>query len=239
MTIGETIRFLRKEKGLTQKELSEKTGIAVITIHGYESDKYKPRQDKLEKLAEAFNVPVLCFFNYDNSPELKRAYLMRLPIGKRIQVLRIWSDMTLEEFSVKLFNLSDTESLTNGEFDFLGFVNALENENIGSINASMACILENIFNIPTDIFGWAETDNCLIDNEGQIITDDIINTSLKFNDASAPNERIINTIVSSKELLILEYFRKLNSSGQKIILELAEDFTYLLKYIKPDSENEE
>ena len=56
MTSGEAIRKFRKEKGITQKKLSELTGIAEITIRQYEADKYSPKYQQIEKIASALNV---------------------------------------------------------------------------------------------------------------------------------------------------------------------------------------
>ena len=47
--IAENIRTLRKEKGLTQKVLGEKSGIAEITIRQYEAGKYIPKYDNALK----------------------------------------------------------------------------------------------------------------------------------------------------------------------------------------------
>lgn len=52
-TIGKKIRGLRKERGLTQKELSQRTGIAEITIRQYEAGKYIPKMEALSKLCIA------------------------------------------------------------------------------------------------------------------------------------------------------------------------------------------
>ena len=49
-SISKKIRSLRKEKGLTQKELSRKSGIAEITIRQYEAGKYNPKPDAVMKL---------------------------------------------------------------------------------------------------------------------------------------------------------------------------------------------
>lgn len=55
MDIGTKIKKLRKEKGLTQKELAEKTSLSVASIQGYEQGKYKPKLETVKKLAQ-----VLC-----------------------------------------------------------------------------------------------------------------------------------------------------------------------------------
>ena len=56
MSIAENIKILRKEKGMTQKQLAQKAVLAVITIQQYEAGKYKPNIQALAKIAEALNV---------------------------------------------------------------------------------------------------------------------------------------------------------------------------------------
>lgn len=48
--IGKLIKEYRKEKGLTQKELAERIGVAEITIRQYEADKYRPGFDNMIKI---------------------------------------------------------------------------------------------------------------------------------------------------------------------------------------------
>ena len=56
MTIGENIKTVRKQKGLTQKQLAERTGLATITIQQYEADKYEPRPDNIIRIAKVLEV---------------------------------------------------------------------------------------------------------------------------------------------------------------------------------------
>ena len=60
MCVGENIKRVRKEKGITQKELAEKLGITQAAVCHFESsDKTVPmkfRLSTLEKLAEALDV---------------------------------------------------------------------------------------------------------------------------------------------------------------------------------------
>ena len=59
MSIAENIKRLRKEAKLTQKQLAEKTGIAVITIQNYEAGKYEPKIDALHKIAKALGKSII------------------------------------------------------------------------------------------------------------------------------------------------------------------------------------
>jgi len=58
MPISENLKALRKERGLTQKKLGELCGLAEITIRQYESGKYQPKIETIEKLARALKVSV-------------------------------------------------------------------------------------------------------------------------------------------------------------------------------------
>jgi len=58
MTIGGTIRYLRKQVGLTQEQLARKVGLQAITIRKYEAGQRKPKSSQIEKLASALNVNV-------------------------------------------------------------------------------------------------------------------------------------------------------------------------------------
>ncbi len=62
MNIGEHIRKIRKYQGLTQQELAEKTGISLMSIRRYETGEREPRVDILERISEALNEPLLCFY---------------------------------------------------------------------------------------------------------------------------------------------------------------------------------
>lgn len=58
MSSSEKIKQLRKEKGFTQRQLADLTGIAEITIRQYEAGKYEPKLDKLRRIAAALNVSI-------------------------------------------------------------------------------------------------------------------------------------------------------------------------------------
>ena len=62
MSIGSKIRLLRMKRGLTQKELGVKLGFkessADVRVAHYESDLRSPREDMLNRIADALNVNV-------------------------------------------------------------------------------------------------------------------------------------------------------------------------------------
>ena len=54
--IGERLCELRKDKGLTQKELGDELALSKYTISSYEKEKSSPDDDTKVKLAKYFNV---------------------------------------------------------------------------------------------------------------------------------------------------------------------------------------
>ena len=63
MTIGERIKKIRLEKGMTQKEVAEKCGLFDSTIRKYESGRQNPKIETGEKIASAVGVnPMLLVY---------------------------------------------------------------------------------------------------------------------------------------------------------------------------------
>ena len=59
MTVGERIRKFRGEKGMTQKELSEKAGVELSALQRYERGACVPTRKTLERLAQALGLNIL------------------------------------------------------------------------------------------------------------------------------------------------------------------------------------
>ena len=59
MSIADNIKRLRKQKHLTQKQLAERSGLAVITIQEYEANKYNPKPDAIMKLCVGLDCKVI------------------------------------------------------------------------------------------------------------------------------------------------------------------------------------
>lgn len=72
MTIGQNIQMLRKEAGLTQKELAEKIVVAPITIQQYERDVREPSFETIEKIATALGVERIDVFAVDGKREVQK-----------------------------------------------------------------------------------------------------------------------------------------------------------------------
>ena len=58
MSIAGNIKYLRKQNHLTQKQLAERAGLAVITIQQYEAGKFNPKPDAVMKLCVGLNCKI-------------------------------------------------------------------------------------------------------------------------------------------------------------------------------------
>ncbi len=68
MIFGEKIKALRKERGMTQKDLAEALGLSLRTISNYETGGLRPRHDATyDALAELFHVPKAYFFTEEDT----------------------------------------------------------------------------------------------------------------------------------------------------------------------------
>ncbi|MDY4115127.1 helix-turn-helix domain-containing protein [Blautia sp. HCP3S3_D9] len=58
MTTGENIKRIRKNKGITQKQLAERLNTSQQNLAQYENDKRNPKFETLKKIADALDVYV-------------------------------------------------------------------------------------------------------------------------------------------------------------------------------------
>lgn len=58
MTIPQRIFETMKEKGITQSELSRKSGVSTSTISDWKNKNKMPSSNKLSAIAEALGVPI-------------------------------------------------------------------------------------------------------------------------------------------------------------------------------------
>ena len=76
MTIGENIKRIRIQRGLTQSELGHLLKISESTVRGYELGIRNPKHQKLEAIAYALgvNVEVLTNAEFDNMTAMHRLF---------------------------------------------------------------------------------------------------------------------------------------------------------------------
>lgn len=65
-TFGSKLKELRIERGLTQKQLSQKLGCAQSAVYYWEADKQEPSISSLKKICEIFEVSADYMLNIDD-----------------------------------------------------------------------------------------------------------------------------------------------------------------------------
>lgn len=56
MTVGDRIKYLRKQRGMSQNQLAQAIGVHVVSIKRYEADKMNPQPAQIERLLETLGV---------------------------------------------------------------------------------------------------------------------------------------------------------------------------------------
>ncbi|HEL1591348.1 helix-turn-helix domain-containing protein [Streptococcus suis] len=97
------LKELRKERNLTQKELSVETGIPYRTIQRWENGETTIKQDKAQELAEHFGVSVGYLLGYED--KVKKEFYKQLDL------------YNLDEFRKFRIKLNIELSLLNGILD--------------------------------------------------------------------------------------------------------------------------
>ena len=69
MSIGETIRKYRELKGITQEQLAENMQVSFQSISNWERDVNIPSVDKVNKLADFFEIPVAKLYSDTDAPD--------------------------------------------------------------------------------------------------------------------------------------------------------------------------
>ena len=72
MGVGDRIREARKQAGLTQNQLAEKSGVATISIHQYEAGKRKPQIERLQRIADALGVSITELIDIETASEYEK-----------------------------------------------------------------------------------------------------------------------------------------------------------------------
>ena len=67
MTVGDRIKELRRDNGLTQKELANAMGVTASMIGQYETGIRTPKYETLERIAKALSVSVPMLMGEDTT----------------------------------------------------------------------------------------------------------------------------------------------------------------------------
>lgn len=104
MMIGERLIDLRKDRGFTQKELSEKLFINYRTYSGYERNEIEAGDDFKIKLAQFYNVSVDYLLGISENPHPIRSGDEYIRLPKR---LTLQSRKELKQYISYLISIED------------------------------------------------------------------------------------------------------------------------------------
>ena len=71
MSVGQIIKFYRKEKGFTQSDLAEIIGVSIQAVSKWETDAGMPDVSQIVPLAKALNVSTDTILGFSNDKELE------------------------------------------------------------------------------------------------------------------------------------------------------------------------
>jgi len=86
MSIGTRVMQIRNQKGMSQRQLSERCGIAGSYLSRIENRHLEPRPKTLRKIADALEVPLAEFFQ-DHAEKLTGVQCVVTPSGKCLMEL--------------------------------------------------------------------------------------------------------------------------------------------------------
>ena len=101
VNVGESLRKLREEKGISIRALATLSGLSANAISMIERNKTSPSVSTLYKLSDALNVPVTKFF--DTSSPRSAIVFRKANERTRIPLTRgLWEDLGGDEFEGRI-----------------------------------------------------------------------------------------------------------------------------------------
>lgn len=93
----EIFENLMKEHGVTAYKVSKETGIATSTLSDWKKGRSTPKQDKLQKIADFFNVTVDYLLTGNNEEKKERDYSLTIKEQENIdaEAKKIIEDLTM------------------------------------------------------------------------------------------------------------------------------------------------
>jgi transcriptional regulator with XRE-family HTH domain len=106
--IGEKIRALRKQFGLSQEKLGEIAGVTYQQIQKYENGTDRISTDRLNLIAEGLNIPINYFFE-EKSLKVKEKEVLYHTIGElskeELELIKLFRKVKGKKAREKFFGL--------------------------------------------------------------------------------------------------------------------------------------
>ena len=97
MTIGDSIKRIRTQKGMTQKQLGDLLGISVQTVSAYESGRRRPKMETIERFADALGVVVSSLYSdHEEADDVERRLINSSSESFQARLLRAIKDLGAE-----------------------------------------------------------------------------------------------------------------------------------------------
>lgn len=115
--VGERLRMLRQERGMSMRALARASGLSANALSMIERGRTSPSVSTLYKLSEAMNVPITAFFR-ENPPQ-NEVVFTKSTERTRVPFLRgLWEGLGGENFigRVEPFMLTLESGATSGPF---------------------------------------------------------------------------------------------------------------------------
>lgn len=151
MNFGENIKKIRKERGLTQKQLGEKLGISQAAIGQFESNKANPKMETIQKIANALNVSLNDLIPDSYEREIQEGYELLYNDYSFIEVManhKIFSDKEREKILKKIEEYREVLAKINDRDKFVEYSekthNELENALLKMILDKPGCAISDV-----------------------------------------------------------------------------------------------
>lgn len=113
MQLKDKLKLLRRQKGMTQEELSKVLKISPTAVSAWERGANKPLMDKLVIMSELFDVPLLYFFDVEGVEEV--VSMTKIPVIGTIAC----GEPILAEENIEEYREEITAHLPTGDLFYL------------------------------------------------------------------------------------------------------------------------
>lgn len=126
MKIGKKIKFFRKKRNITQKELGEKIGVSASTVTKYENDSLEANYETLLKICDELDINIAELFEgNDNFISLENDLCSKLKNTKSLKELLELSFLLNESMSNKIRKALNTQEKIDDFFNtFTEYINS-------------------------------------------------------------------------------------------------------------------
>lgn len=157
MSIGENIKYYRKKKGLTQKQLAQMTGLAEITIRQYEAGKYEPKTENLYKIRKALDVNINQLYGTIGDIDLidfEQASNNMVPYNKVAMIPR---NLPINKDTIKLLKaLDEFEKENPNEQPFLKEIEKMSDDDKKYVNELKGALSLSEYIMKVEEKSWGE-----------------------------------------------------------------------------------